>query len=213
MNEISDFFIAQYRETPTLDIVLEAIAFACGIASVYLAKKQRIALYPVGLVATAITAYLLYKAGYYGEVLVNAYFTLMSFYGWYHWAKGSTQTDDLPISRLDGREKFIGAVIFVVTFIVIYAIYKVFAYAIGPENYLDIFCSGIFFTAMWFMALKKIENWTLWIIGNLLVLPLYAIRGLGMLTIQYAIFTILAIAAYLEWKKILQQQASSKHTD
>ncbi len=212
MNDISDFFIAQYRETPALDIILEAIAFVCGIASVYLAKKQRVALYPVGLIATALTAYLLYKAGYYGEVLVNAYFTIMSFYGWYHWTRGSG-TDDLPVSRANLRQKFIGTGIFIATFFVIYAIYRAFDYPIGPENYLDIFCSGIFFTAMWFMALKKIENWTLWIAGNLLVLPLYAIRGLGMLTIQYAIFTILAVTAYLEWKKILQHQTSPKPTE
>jgi hypothetical protein len=43
---------------------------------------------------------------------------------------------------------------------------------------------------------QKIENWTLWIIGDLIVTPLYAYRGLGMLSLQYLIFTILAIYAY-----------------
>jgi nicotinamide mononucleotide transporter len=61
---------------------------------------------------------------------------------------------------------------------------------------------------MGFMALKKIENWTLWIIGDIIVVPLYAYRGLGMLALQYLIFTILAISAYLEWKKILNNSSS-----
>jgi nicotinamide mononucleotide transporter len=65
--------------------------------------------------------------------------------------------------------------------------------------------SGIFFTGMWYMANKKIENWTLWIIGDIIVTPLYAYRGLGMLALQYLIFTILAISAYLEWRKILNK--------
>ena len=56
---------------------------------------------------------------------------------------------------------------------------------------------------MGFMALKKIENWTLWIIGDIIVVPLYAYRGLGMLALQYLIFTILAIQGYIEWKKSL----------
>jgi nicotinamide riboside transporter PnuC len=51
------------------------------------------------------------------------------------------------------------------------------------------------------VANNKIENWTLWIIGDLIVTPLYAYRGLGMLSLQYLIFTILAIYAYLEWRK------------
>jgi nicotinamide mononucleotide transporter len=55
------------------------------------------------------------------------------------------------------------------------------------------------------MANKKIENWTLWIFGDIIVTPLYAYRGLGMLSLQYLIFTILAILAYLEWKKGLKR--------
>jgi nicotinamide mononucleotide transporter len=55
------------------------------------------------------------------------------------------------------------------------------------------------------MALKKIENWILWIIGDSIVVPLFAYRGLGMLSLQYLIFTIIAIFGYLEWKKTAQQ--------
>ena len=81
-----------------------------------------------------------------------------------------------------------------------------FDYKLEIPNYIDIFTSGLFFTAMWYMALKKIENWTLWIIGDCIVVPLFAYRGLGMLSLQYFIFTILAVYGYLEWKKILKEK-------
>jgi nicotinamide riboside transporter PnuC len=51
------------------------------------------------------------------------------------------------------------------------------------------------------MVKQKNRELTLWIIGDLIVTPLYAYRGLGMLSLQYLIFTILAIYAYLEWRK------------
>jgi nicotinamide riboside transporter PnuC len=44
--------------------------------------------YPTGLIATIITVYLLYVAGYIGDMLIN-YFTIMSIYGWYKWSKTS----------------------------------------------------------------------------------------------------------------------------
>jgi nicotinamide mononucleotide transporter len=53
------------------------------------------------------------------------------------------------------------------------------------------------------MANKKIENWTLWI-GDLIVTPLYAYRGQGVVVTIFN-FTILAISAYLEWRKILRK--------
>ena len=92
---------------------------------------------------------------------------------------------------------------FIITIFVVFGVYKGFDYTINIDNYIDILTAGIFFTGMWYMALKKIENWMLWIIGDIIAVPLYAYRGLGMLSLQYIIFTILAISAYLEWRKIL----------
>lgn len=198
-----DFFLDAYKNASTVQIVLEFIAFVFGIASVWYAKKENIWVYPTGLIATTITVYLLFQAGYLGDMMINMYFSIMSVYGWYNWAKKRTNTDQLSISRTTTYEKIIGIVLFFVTIIIIFAIYNLFDYEIKHENYVDILASGLFFTGMWYMANKKIENWTLWIIGDIIAVPLYAYRGLGMLSLQYLIFTILAISAYLEWRKIL----------
>ena len=72
--------------------------------------------------------------------------------------------------------------------------------------FLDTFTTGIFFAAMWLMALKKIENWTFWIIGNIVSIPLYFVKGYGFTGIQYFIFLILAIQAYNQWKKNLDKK-------
>jgi nicotinamide mononucleotide transporter len=199
-----DFFLKAYKNASTVQIFLEFIAFVFGIASVWYAKKEKILVYPTGLIATIITTYLLFIAGYLGDMMINLYFSIMSVYGWYNWSKNQGGTDHLLISRTTPKEKVIGILLFFVTMIVVYSIYKFYDYEIKKENYFDILASGIFFTGMWYMANKKIENWTLWIIGNCIVIPLYAYRHLGMLSLQYVIFTILAVSAYLEWRKTLQ---------
>ena len=198
-----EFFLNAYKDASTTQIILEFIAFVFGILSVWFAKKENIWVYPTGLIATIITTYLLYIAGYLGDMMINGYFTIMSVYGWYNWSRKGSDTDNLVITRTDNREKILGIVLFFITIFVVFGIYNFFDYEIRKDNYIDIFASGIFFTGMWYMAKKKIENWTLWILGDLIVTPLYAYRGLGMLSLQYLIFTILAISAYLEWKKIL----------
>ena len=200
-----DFFLNAYKDTSVTQIGLEFIAFVLGILSVLLAKKENIWVYPTGLIATIITTYLLWLAGYLGDMIINACFSIMSVYGWYIWAKKGNNEVDLSITRTTLKEKLTGIMLFFITIFVVFGIYKFFDYKIYKDNYIDIFASGLFFTAMWYMALKKIENWTLWIIGDIVVTPLYAYRGLGMLSLQYLIFTILAIWAYLEWKKILNK--------
>jgi len=198
-----DFFLNAYKAASTTQILLEFAAFVLGIMSVWFAKKVNILVYPTGLIATLITTYLLYVAGYLGDMILNGYFSIMSIYGWYQWSLKKENNRDKPISRTNSKEKIIGIVLFFITIFVVFAVYKACGYKINPDNYIDMLASGIFFTGMWYMAIKKIENWTLWIIGDIIVVPLYAYRGLGMLALQYLIFTILAVSAYLEWKKIL----------
>lgn len=201
-----DFFFDAYKEASWLQIGLEFLAFIAGIVSVWFAKKENIWVYPTGLVATVITTYLLYVAGYLGDMILNGYFAIMSIYGWYNWGKEGDNQIHLPISRTNKKQKIIGILLFIVTIVVVFALYKIFDYPIHKDNYVDMITSGMFFTGMWYMAKKKIENWTLWIIADAIAVPLYAYRGLGMLSLQYVFFTILAISAYAEWKKTLEQR-------
>jgi nicotinamide mononucleotide transporter len=202
-----EFFLNAYKEVSATQIVLEFIAFILGISSVWFARKENILVFPTGLIATIISAYLLFIAGYLGDMMINGYFAIMSVYGWYKWGKKDNDTEELPITRTSINEKIIGVGLLLVTIFVVFGIYKFFDYKIHTDNYVDILASGIFFTAMWYMANKKIENWTLWIIGDIIVTPLYAYRGLGMLALQYLIFTILAILAYIEWRRILNSDS------
>lgn len=200
-----EFLFNQYKDASTVQIVLELLAFVFGIMSVFYAKKENILVYPSGLISTVITVYLLYQAKYYGDMTMNFYYSIMSIYGWHKWQTRNNEPN-LEITRTTKREKVIGFGLFVLTMCITYFVYVFFDYKLEIPNYIDIFTSGLFFTAMWYMALKKIENWTLWIIGDCIVVPLFAYRGLGMLSLQYLIFTIIAIFGYLEWKKTLQQK-------
>jgi len=203
MNEVIDFFLNAYKATPVFEIILEGIAFVFGIASVWYAKKENILVYPTGIICTVITVYLLYINSYLGDMMMNVYYSVMSIYGWWNWSRKKDDTYLVPISRTTPKEKIVGLGFFVVTMIVTYLVYKAYDYEMQVPNYIDVLTSGIFFTAMWYMANKKLENWTLWIIANIITIPLYAYRGLGMLSLQYLIFTILAIQGYIEWKKTL----------
>ncbi len=205
MSHIFDFFLDAYRGKEAYIIVLEGIVFFTGILSVWYAKKENILVYPAGLVATVITVYLFFRDGLLGDMMMNFYWSAMSIYGWWNWSRKRDDKNVVHIARTTAREKIIGVGLFLATMGINYGVYKVFGYEIAPSNYIDIFTSGLFFTAMWYMALKKLENWTLWIIADLITVPLYAYRGWGMLSLQYIIFTVIAIQAYLAWKKSIDK--------
>ncbi len=202
MKEFIDFFFQPYYASSTLDVLLELIAVSFGIASVIFAKNENILVFPTGIISTILYIIICYKFILYGDMLINIYYTLMSVYGWYVWSfKVSGMNIVITISKKDDVAKSV--FIFLSTIVIISSIYFYFDRMRNVTDYLDTFTSAIFFTAMWLMANKKIEHWIFWIIGNLISIPLYFVKGLGFSSIQFTIFLILAIIGYMEWKKNL----------
>ena len=196
---------SQYNEYETIDIVLEIIGVLFGLASVLFAKKNNILVYPTGIISTIIFVYLLNKWGLMGDMMINIYYTTMSIYGWYLWSRKSDDKPELPITSVTSKEIYYGVLLFILTVVFVLFIYNYFDKFTDWTAYVDTFTTGIFFVGMWLMAKRKLENWVLWIIGDLVSIPLYFYRGYTFTSMQYAIFTIIAVYGYIEWKKNLNK--------
>ena len=206
MGEVYDFFLSSYSDYSRVDIVLEFLAFWFGIISVVFAKKQNILVYPTGIICTIITMYLMYKVSLLGHILVNLLYTIISFFGWWNWSRRENNDLVVKVSKFTYNDLTKSLLIFFFIVFVAYFAHDFFATNFeGQIKELDILTSGIFVTAMWLMANKKLENWILWIIGNVITIPLYLSSDKIILSIQYVIFTILAVQAYIEWKKSLSK--------
>ena len=206
MGEVYDFFLSSYSDYSRVDIVLEFLALWFGIISVVFAKKQNILVYPTGIICTIITMYLMYKVSLLGHILVNLIYTIISFFGWWNWSRRENNDLVVKVSKFTSNDLSKSLLIFFFIVFIAYFAHDFFATNFeGQIKELDILTSGIFVTAMWLMANKKLENWILWIIGNVITIPLYLSSDKIILSIQYIIFTILAIQAYIEWKKSLSK--------
>ena len=197
-----DLLFQQYSGYQTLDILLEIIAVVFGILSVWFSKKNNILVYPTGMISTSIFTYLLFKWSLLGDMMINAYYFMMSIYGWYIWTR-KVNNIVTPISKVNSPEKTTSLIIFFFSLSFVYGIYNYFDKWGSYTSYIDNFTTAIFFVAMWLMANRKIESWVFWIIGNIISIPLYFYKGLTFTSIQYIIFTVIAISGYYTWKKIL----------
>jgi nicotinamide mononucleotide transporter len=199
-----DFIFEQYATYPTHKIVLEVIAIFFGLLSVWFAKKNNIWVFPTGIINTAIYVYLLWKWSLLGDMMINFYYVVMSIYGWYHWTRKQDDVVVSPISKMTKVEKKQAIIIFILTILFVVVVYTFFNKFTHWTSYVDTLVTGIFFVGMWLMAKRKIENWILWIIGDIIAIPLFFFKGYSFTSIQYFIFTIIAIYGYIEWKKKLQ---------
>lgn len=206
MQPIFDFFFGQYYTYPTLYIVLEVIAVIFGFLSVWYSKQENILVYPTGIISTLIFVYLLWQWGLLGDMMINAYYFSMSIYGWYIWTRKVDAVHFTPVTVMTKKEHIKAVLLFIGTMIFVFAVYNYFDKWNSWTAYVDTVTTAIFFVGMWLMALKKIENWIYWIIGDIISVPLYFYKGLTLTSFQYLLFTIIAVYGYLAWKKSLHKK-------
>ncbi len=200
-----DQLFYQYSQYSNTDISLEIIAVFFGFLSVWFSKNNNILVFPTGMINTSIFVYLLLKWSLLGDMLINAYYFIMSIYGWYFWLKGTNNTVS-PISKVSNTDIRIVVLLFISSSAFVSLVYTFFDKWETIVSYIDILTTAIFFAAMWLMAKRKVESWIFWIVGNIISVPLYLHKGLAFTSIQYFIFTVIAIAGYIKWKELYNKQ-------
>jgi len=206
MNEILNFLFQQYGSYSQVDIGLEIFAVFFGFLSVWFSKNNNVLVFPTGLINTSIFVYLLFKWELLGDMIINAYYFVVSIYGWYYWTRKNSNNDYTPISKVNYKDQKIILVISILSAIFVSLMYTVFNKWSGLVSYIDILTTSIFFAGMWLMARRKIESWIFWIIGDIISTPLYLYKGLTFTSFQYFIFTFIAIAGYYKWKSIYNRK-------
>lgn len=176
---------------------LEGIAVFFGISSVFYSMKENIWVFPTGIISTIIYVYICLQVGLYADMGINAYYFVMSIYGWFIWAKPTGGGHILPVTWLDGKGIFTTVLLF-------FAFYGLLAITLiqftdSTVPFWDAFTTSSAFVGMYLMARKKVENWIAWIITDLVSVPLYFYKGLILTSFQFLFFTVLAILGLIAW--------------
>ncbi|WP_367111559.1 nicotinamide riboside transporter PnuC [uncultured Psychrobacter sp.] len=226
MTETFHWLFGQYADYSMLFIGLELIAVIFGVASVLLARKLSVLVFPVGLVSTAIFVYLLWKWQLFGDMFINAYYTVMGLYGWFNWSRNKHRDqnnrttnklqDEISIEHISANDIPMMVLLSTATIAFVALVYYFrpvinnnFSFdgvVLGLHlftwvDYTDMLTTALFLIAMWLMASRKIEHWLLWIVADAISVPLYFYKGFTFTALQYVVFTLIAIWAYYEWQR------------
>ncbi|MBT8186915.1 MAG: nicotinamide riboside transporter PnuC [Croceitalea sp.] len=205
MSHIFEWIFAQYEGIPTFIVILELISVVFSLLSVWYSKRENILVYPTGIVATGIATYILLFYGLLGDMLINAYYFIMSIIGWYMWTRKVDETHFIPITKTSVNEKKWSILLFLGTIVFVAIVYQLNDRFNVWTSYVDTITTAIFFVGMWLMAKKKLENWVYWIIGDIITVPLYWYKGLIFSSLLYFSLTIIAYFGYISWKKNLNK--------
>lgn len=185
---------------------IEPIAALLGILSVWYARKENILVFPFGIASVAIYIYICFVARLYANAGINVVYLASNIYGWYMWSRTGDDNQKLQISRNTPTQNILSWTAVVVIYVVVFFLLR--RVNSNDSDYLhswlpwiDASNTAFFLVATILMAVKKLENWQFWIIGNIVSIPIYASQELYFTAIQYSVFLVLAILGRREWRE------------
>lgn len=181
---------------------LEAIAVLFAVLSVIFQKQNNILVYPTGIISTGIYTYLLSREHFklYADATLNAYYLVMSVYGWIHWLhKDRNRQEDVVVSRSSRKELLTAVFIALVGWGIFYTLLHYFSDSNVPV--MDAFVSASACAGMWLLAKRKVENWILLNISNLVAIPLLFYKQLYLTALLTIFLFIIAIYGFISWRK------------
>lgn len=205
MDLSSGFFslIEQFKQTGWL----QWLAVIFGVAQVLLARANRIALYPAGIISSALSMYLLWVAGLFGESLLNLYYVVMSVYGWWFWYK-KKNIPPVKITLTTKKEWIQVAYLLVVGYVLLFLLLRHFTPSTVPA--LDAFVTITAWAGMWLLARRRLENWILLNISNIVAIPLLYHKGLLLFALLTAFLFIVAVQGYFSWRNKMRKEDGQK---
>ncbi|MDF2438243.1 MAG: pnuC [Bacteroidota bacterium] len=194
-SEISEAVISAFQATS----ITEWLIFSTAIVYVLLAAIENVWCWLFGIISSALSVYLCYSGQLFLESGLSVFYVIIGIYGWYQWLYGSKEKSEIKIIHYDLKQNTLLIIIGILIWIPFGYIANTFSTQAMP--YLDAFITSFSIIATWMTAKKIIENWLYWILIDAMAVLLYTYRGFYLIGLLYIIYTVLAAAGYLSWRK------------
>ena len=184
----------------------EVLGFLTGALCVFLVAKQNIWNWPIGILNNVLWIVLFITAGLYADSALQVVYIVLALIGWYLWLFGGTNRSELKVTKTTG-DQWVGLLIIgFFGFIFMYQILLQYTPSTVPAW--DALTTVLSLMAVWGQMKKKLESWYLWMLADIIYIPLYVYKGLSLTAILYAGFFALCVMGLIKWKRALEEQCS-----
>jgi nicotinamide mononucleotide transporter len=190
---------------------IEFVGVVAGLACVWLAARANILTWPVGLLNIACFFAIFYQIRLYSDMFLQVYFFIASLYGWWNWSRPGAQTRQKVMVVPDRQRLWLAAVIVLATLLIGTAVSRLHEFfpAAFPQPasypYVDTFVAVMSVVATVLLARRKLENWALWVLVNLISVALYAKKNVLFIALEYAVLLLIAAYGLITWYKLWKQ--------
>jgi nicotinamide mononucleotide transporter len=178
---------------------LELISFVLSAIMVLLNIRQNHWAWLLGIISSATYGIVFFNARLYGDAALQGVFIASSLWGWAQWLRGAGD-QKLVVTRLGGGGWAWSAAAWALGFVALAAFLRTYTNTDVPHA--DGFLTAGSLLGTVLLARKKVENWHVWIMVDVLYVGLYVYKGLMLTALLYAVFVVMAVIGLRAWSNI-----------
>ncbi|NRR29832.1 nicotinamide mononucleotide transporter [Oxalobacteraceae bacterium] len=178
---------------------LELLSFLLSVATVWLNIRQKHWAWLFSILSSATYGLVFYESRLYGDMGLQLVFITVSIWGWYQWLHGDDGHATLPVTRLSGRGWLICAAGWAAGYLLLSWFLKTYTDTDVPRS--DGFLTAGSLVGQLLLSRKKVENWHVWIVVDVLYVGLYLHKHLMLTAVLYGMFVLMAVAGLRVWSK------------
>jgi nicotinamide mononucleotide transporter PnuC len=177
----------------------EVFGFVTGAIGVWLVVRQHLWNWPVGLANVVLLCLVFVDGGLYADASLQVVYVVLQLYGWWEWLYGGEDRGRLVVHRTSGAE-WAGLAIFGVAATGV-MMWVLSTWTDSTVPFWDAVTTAISLAATYGQCRKLLESWWLWILADLIYIPLYAWKNLYLTSALYVVFLALCVAGLLAWRR------------
>ena len=186
---------------------LEAVAVLFILANVWLMVKENIWGWPAGIAGVILYAVVNYRAHLYSNAGLQIVYLILSIHGWYEWLHGGAGRSELQITRASRRVWLYCSLAGVAGTFVLLGFLRLTTDAAFPIW--DASTTSFSLVAQWMLNEKITENWLWWLVIDIVYVPIYIFGKLPLTAALYALFCVLSVKGYVDWKRSVRPGAAA----
>lgn len=168
---------------------MEAVAVVASAWSVWLLARNLAAGWWVGLVGVSAYAVVFVEQRLFAEVGLQAVYFVTSLQALWIWLRGGERRTERPVTRLPRNWRGPTLVALALSTAALVAL---LTWARGAAPLLDALVTTLSLAAQVYLMLRYVESWHLWVLVDVISVPLYAWRGLYLSSALYVVFGVMA---------------------
>lgn len=181
--------------------ILEWTATIAGFICVYLVIKRNIWCFAFGFVQVTIYTWIFYDVKLYSDMALHVFYIGFQIYGWWLWRKDQDPSGHVVVHKGSIREYSVWFSIIAVSTFIVGTLMSKNTDASFP--YPDAFTTCASLVAQWLLSHKRLLNWSVWIIVDIVAIVIYWQKGLFPTSALYTCFLIMAIIGQWQWYRQL----------